>query len=274
MKTRQLFNHCLTPLLSLILLMGASVGGAHAVQPNERQAKAMAMWQERCKTSGEKIYKTVENVEGVYLLKIRPTKVNFANQFELSDPYGDDTGGDGYIKSFLLGQALTANRQVGIVVNGYRYVELLDSKDGQRYRYTGGMKVTGRKDESAPNVQIYLKRDPNYDLNTYRFALYRLPATGNPPRYGVTYEDISTREEREYWIAGSSLKVIDLQSDEVIAERIGYMVDGGQGSQGGGRSPWLVARYSACPKFPGQQTVQIHQTRNFVLKVLKPIQEK
>ena len=117
------------------------------------------------------------------------------------------------------------------------------------------------------------------DLNVYRFVLERVPASEQLPRYGVTFDDISTHEEREYWIAGSSLKVIDLQTNEVIAERIGYMVDLGQGSRAGGRSPWLFAADNACPDFqrfknPVVRTRgasnQAWQTQDFVEKVLKP----
>lgn len=88
----------------------------------------------------------------------------------------------------------------------------------------------------------------------------------------MTYDDISTREERDYWIAGSSLKVIDLETDEVIAERIGYMVDWAQGVRVGGRSPWLLAANNACPEFaPRHGSVsQLSQTIRFVNKSLKP----
>lgn len=50
-------------------------------------------------------------------------------------------------------------------------------------------------------------------------------------------------------VEGSSLRVLDLQTNEVIAERIGYMMDWAQGSQAGGRSPWLFAADYACPSF-------------------------
>jgi hypothetical protein len=97
-------------------------------------------------------------------------------------------------------------------------------------------------------------------------------AEGAGPRFGVTYDDISTREEREYWIAGSSLRLIDLHTNEVIAERVGYMVDWAQGSQMGGRSPWLLAARQACPNFPGSRSAaQVGQTTRFVLEVLRPI---
>jgi hypothetical protein len=92
----------------------------------------------------------------------------------------------------------------------------------------------------------------------------------------VTYDDISTREERDFWIAGSSLKVIDLQTNEVIAERIGYMMDRGQGNDSGGRAPWLFAADHACPMFAPQHgaAFQTYQTRKFVEKVLHTIPEK
>lgn len=254
-----------SPLLSLtlVLLLGACTSGSHAAQPSERQTKAMAMWQERCKTAGEKIYKKVENVEGVYLMKLRPKGINFGDQFKLDDPYGRDLDGDGYIETFVRGQ-YAATHVVNPTVasptrpKGYPYIEVQDTKDGQRHRYTG------RIEEPWQTNKAYLQ-------GYTRFVLDKTLATGPAPRYGVTYDDISTHEEREYWIAGSSLKVIDLQTNEVIAERIGYMVDWAQGSQAGGRSPWLFAANTACPEFADKHgsSAQPYQTVHFVEKVLK-----
>jgi len=241
------------------------------------------MFQERCKTAGERIVRTVDKVDGIYLLKLRPEGMNYGEQYAMTDPYGDDLGGDGYIQMFLRGNYEANHSGTPIEgapppPKGYRYVEAIDPKDGKRYRYTGGMKVVGKKNVSAPNVQINLQRNPNYDLSIYAFVLDKAPAPGQSPRYGVTYDDLSTREEREYWIAGSSLKVIDLQSNEVIAERIGYMWDPAQGNRGGGRAPWLFAPDHACPSFqrnplrpPGHGAeAQRRQTQYFVEKSLKP----
>lgn len=103
--------------------------------------------------------------------------------------------------------------------------------------------------------------------------LKRTFAKGPAPRYGVTYDDITTPEERKNWIAGSSLRIIDLKTNEVIAERIGYMIDRGMGNNSGGRSPWQHAAKWACPKFPGGQSLEtlwVHgQTRDFTEQVLK-----
>lgn len=257
-------------LLVLVLslsLLGACSSAPHAAQPSERQAKAAAMWRERCKTAGEKIYRTVDNVEGIYLMKIRTT-TNFSDQFKLDDPYGHDSTGDMYLLNFLRGFHHQGPDMLGPGFPprvGYRYVEAQDPKDGQLYRYTG------RSEEPWQTNKAYLK-------GYIRFVLDKVPSN-SAPRYGVTYDDISTHEEREHWIAGGLLKVIDLQSNEVIAERIGYMVDLAQGSNARGRSPWLFAADNACPDFnrdrlrrvPGPgSSAQAGQTLDFVEKVLKP----
>ncbi len=284
------FTH---PTILLSLLLSLCLGGcaAQGTQPANQGAEsaatrlqtAEAMFRERCKAAGEKITRTVDNVEGIFLMKIRPDKINFDDQFALTDPYGDDLGGDGYIQSFTKGQYQATHTGTPAPGSppriGYRYVEALDPQDGKRYRYTGSTKAVGKKDETAPNVQLELKRNPNYDLNIYAYVLDKTPAPGPQPRYGVTYDDISTKEERDYWIAGSSLKVIDLKTNEVIAERIGYMMDRGQGSTSGGRAPWLLATENSCPNFREGFKIQApasagqsYQTLDFVEKVLKPKQ--
>ena len=238
--------------------------------PRERLTKAEAMFQERCKTAGEKIYRAVEGVEGIFLMRVRDT-TNHGAQFKMDDPYGHDSIKDEYIKSFLYGRDTNGSFVLpdNAAQYGYRYVDADNWIDGKRYRYTGQMEEPWKFDKK------YLK---GYS----RFVLAQIPIVGSPSRFGVTYDDISTIEDRENWIAGSSLKVIDLRTNEVIAERIGYMMDRGQGNQTGGRSPWLLAADYACPSFrptadparsPGF-SYQIGQTRNFVEKVLKPIQER
>ncbi len=261
-------------VLLLIGLLTACSGHlaetSNSRDPKARLARAEAIFQERCKTAGEKIYRTVEDVEGVFLMKLRPLGTNHGDQFKLDDPYGRDLDGVGYIESFARGSYDTMrspNPRPGWPSRiGYLYVEAIDPVDGKRYRYTGRIDEPWRYDSS-------------YSKSYKRFVLDRVLAPSSPPRYGVTYDDISTREEREYWIAGSSLKVIDLKTNEVMAERIGYMMDRGQGNTSGGRSPWLFAASSACPDFhrfpnpvvsvPGA-SAQIRQTQDFVEKVLLP----
>ncbi|MBI3093244.1 MAG: hypothetical protein HYY97_00055 [Rhodocyclales bacterium] len=266
---RTAFQRIANWLLPFVLVACSTTGGAQNPSSREdgraRLAKAEALFQERCKTAGEKIHRTAENVEGVFLKRIRPRGTNYGDQFAMDDPYGHDSTEDEYIKSFLAGRNSNGylTQPDRAVRYGYRYVEVIESENGKRYRYTGRID------------QPWL-RDKRYGEWVREFVLDKTPASGSMPRYGVTYDDISTREEREYWIAGSSLKVVDLQTNEVMAERIGYMMDRGQGDRGGGRSPWLLAANTACPRFPtnANHTDQIGQSRNFVEKVLDPVQEK
>lgn len=286
MKRMTIRSLLLGVLLTLSTLPALAQKPLTAEDAKARLAKAEAMFQERCKKSGEFIHRTAENVEGIFLMKLRPREINYGDQYKMDDPYGRDLGGEGYIQSFVRGfETRQAQFAPGSPPRfGYRYVEAVDPIDGKRYRYTGSRKVVGKMDANAPNVQIDLKRNPNFDLNIYAFVLDEVPAPGPAPRYGVTYDDISTREERDYWIAGSSLKVIDLKTNEVMAERIGYMMDRGQGNTSGGRAPWLLAADHACPGFqrnpnypirPGHgASAQQIQTEDFVEKVLKPRLEK
>jgi hypothetical protein len=192
-----------------------------------------------------------------------------ADQFELDDPYGSDSDGDGYVTSFLKDNL---QFRVGNVTQdgtryypGFRFVEAQKPQDGLVYRYSGHVAEPWLTDKSY--LKGYLK-----------FVLSETSIAKRTARYGVKFEDISTHEEREHWIAGSSLKVIDLETQDVIAERIGYMVDWAQGSRAGGRSPWLLATDNACPQFShfragtrAGSAAQIGQTVKFVEKVLKPL---
>lgn len=276
----QIKHTCKLVLLggALVALSACGTAASSRGIDKSRQETAIAMWKERCQKAGEFIHETVEDVEGVYLMKTRES-VNYADQFKLDDPYGHDSYHENLIKGFLRKDA-SPNEASYRATDGYRYVVAReDWGDGQLHRFTGSWLATRKKDVNSPWIQAELKKDPNFDLNVYDYKLHKAPPTPLP-RYGVTWDDISTREEREYWIAGSSLKVIDLQTNKVIAERVGYMVDWAQGSRAGNRSPWLFAADTACPAFRDPSLPRVQpafsalggQTYRFVSKVLKPKQ--
>ena len=232
-------------------------------------ARAERMFQAHCKKAGEKIVRTVKDVEGIYLIKTRTTR-NFDDQFAMDDPYGNDAINNGYIQTFLRESyqimewqrlrypMLTENAKPRLEV-GYAYVDAVNPVDGLRYRFTGRIEQPGLTQS-------------NYSRDYLRFVLKSEPTSNPLPRYGVTFKDISTQEDRLHWIAGSSLKVIDMKENKIIAERIGYMMDRGQGTKSGGRSPWLMAAGTSCPQFllPSASTHQLSQTDRFVEKVLRP----
>lgn len=207
---------------------------------------AWAHFQKRCKeNAGEKIYRVVENVDGLLLLKPRkrPTDQEFRDQYWMGDPYGHDADGRLEIVAYL-----AALNKDGLPVihstprAGYKFVEI-ESTDGGFIQY--------RRD------------DP------------RKPPTEHPQKsrsatFGVIWRDISTAEDRQFWTAGGKLQVIDLATNDVVAERVGYLLEAEFGSTSGGRRPWLFARlhYSerACPPFRRQALIN----REFVERVVKP----
>jgi hypothetical protein len=261
-------KHWIVKLLSASAVIGIMVVpiALDVLAKREQQAKAkarldaaMARYEMRCKSAGERIVRTVENVEGVFLMKLRPVdnpSDPVPRQFRMNDPYGDDYDRAGYIQSFFWGRGKGGRLDQGAFTGvGYNYVEAIDPQDGKRYRYTG------------------------YHADKYHFELMNTSPATPGPRYGVIYDDISTIDDRKMWVAGSSLRVIDLKTNEVIAERVGYMIDRGQGSNAGGRDPWAFAAYNACPAFPpvapdNPNVWQPGQARNFVEKVLKPISQQ
>ncbi|WP_085314774.1 hypothetical protein [Derxia lacustris] len=269
-------NACSSALaagVAAALLSGCVTGMIEQYQARNQSKAAVARWQEHCKKAGVFIHRTVEDVDGIFVLKKPVDALNRGGQFILDDPYGADISGDGYIEGLLrIGDEEIGSIQDYVVTRsrrpGYRYVDAIDSSNGVRYRYTGRYKAIKTPNLNDPKIQDELRRNPGVDLNRYEFVMTRRPAPDPAPRYGLTRDDISTHEDRLLWIAGSSLKVVDLQTGEVIAERIGYMVDPGQDRYIGPQSPWFEAAYYSCPAFT--RGFQLRQTSTFVQRILRP----
>jgi len=263
------FRFCAGGGLALLIACGAAPPPRPAA--DGRGDQAAEMFRERCQRAGEFIRRTVEEVDGIVLLTLRPKDINFSDQYRLDDPYGFDVTGDGYIESLLRGSRFSPSLppRPEQAYSGYLYVEARDP-DGAWYRYTGAWKEVER-------VSSNLIGGDGRRFRANQFVLDKTRVSSAQATYGITFEDISTKEERDHWIAGSSLRIIDLKTNEVIAERIGYMVDPGQGATGGGRSPWILASRYACPAFPPTPSgpaIQLHQTLRFAEKVLHPTKQQ
>lgn len=213
-----------------------------------RLQAAMALFDERCKSAGERFFRVVKDVDGFVWMRPRDSSPDLDAQFELDDPYGFDCIGQECIERFLRvieGANLNpeaARRQSG----GYAFVEAASSS-GHRYRYTGYIKPWTAQ-QVAEHKRATGQEPP---ITSNRVASRREPISEFRGRFGVLWEDISLREDREHWIAGGAVRVIDLQTNEVIAERTGYMIDRAQGNRNGFRSPWSWARANGprCPEF-------------------------
>lgn len=267
-------------------LLAAWLQPAHAYDPNNRVEylakikEAEAYYKEKCeKVAGIRIYKTVPEVEGLLLMKVRPNRTDR----QLADPmwpgaaFGGEASGDGYITSFL-GYEHRATDKNGVMSSvrgyintdkrpgafpGYRWVEVIDPKDEQRYRYSGSVKPSGKKNPQAYKAE--LEKDPNYDMNIYRWSLDKVPSPSKtPPRYAVTFEDHVIPEERALWVASSTVKVLDLQTNEVLGEMTRYAMSYIHSPRHS--MPWL--NHQLCPSM--NVTGYLDSTRKFVDEILIP----
>ncbi|MBU1359915.1 MAG: hypothetical protein KKC79_11215 [Gammaproteobacteria bacterium] len=230
-----------------------------------RYEEAKALFDERCKTAGEKIYRTVEGVAGVIWMKWRLDSWP-RDQYAAEDPYGTDCREEGCIYRLLRGNGAEVGfkNTNAFSQNGYRFVETVDPRDGIRYRYTGTFKSV--KDVPQADFSRHVRSTGfGAEPDGRFFALQREPIEKFSANFGLEWEDVSTYPDRSHWIAGGSLKVFDIKKNELIAERTGFLMDQGQGSKDGQRDPWSWAKYRG-PQCPSSQV----STVAFVTKILRP----
>ena len=271
--------------LAAILLASLWASMAWSYDPLNREEylakikQAEAYYKDKCeKVAAIKIYKTVPEVEGVLLMKIRPNRTDR----ELADPnwpgaaFGRESSEEGYITSFL-GYEHRATENNGTVSSvrgyintdkrpgglpGYRWVEVIDPNDGQRYRYVLEYKEVTRT--SSPLI--------GGDGKSFRVkenVLTKTPSPSKtPPRYAVTFEDHVIPEERAMWVTSSTVKVIDLKTDEVLGEMTRYAMSYIHAPRHS--MPWL--NHHICPN--QNMTGDSHSTRKFVDQILIPKREK
>ena len=188
--------------------------------------EARAYFHKKCaEDSGRFIYKTVtEPQESVYMMKPRkkPTTKELADQFWMGDPYGGATIAFEMPELSGLLQTKAKKTPESDEFPLFSFVEThdLDQPD-QLWRYY----PTPIKDGGCPRGRQWYRCEPAKSIQS---------------RYGFTWDDLSTREDRHYWVAKSRLQIVDLQTKEVVAERIGYVIESGFGhiEYGGATLPW------------------------------------
>ncbi|WP_269633618.1 hypothetical protein [Pelomonas sp. BJYL3] len=236
----------------------------------EKYAKAKALFEERCKTAGVVVKRTVKDVEGIELAKIRqPIPWGGKEYFDPMYPEAAMAGehrGDDYIKQFLMSEFVNPadSGQRGAlgppaaeelfkrftVKNGYSFVEYVDPTNGQRFRCT-------------PD---WSRRHPNWVDGQHHCK----PVDRTATRYALDYEDLVEPADRALWISGTRIKAVDKQSGNVIAELTRYVWEAGFGASSTGRWPWEHAnaggRSQVCPSRPGERD---DVSRKFVDEVIQ-----
>ncbi|KAB2919888.1 MAG: hypothetical protein F9K30_16810 [Dechloromonas sp.] len=250
-----------------------------AYDPNNRAEylakieEAKAYYQDKCeKVAGIKIYKTVPEVEGLLLMKIRPDR----SDRQLADPmwpgaaFGGEARGDSYIRSFLgYEHRAEGSKHRGYIntdkrpgaLPGYRWVEIIDPKDGHRYRYSLAYKEVTH----ISSMSIGGNGKP---FTVKENTLVKTPSpSATPPRYAVTFEDHVIPEERALWVASSTIKVLDLKTDEVLGELTRFAIS--YIHLPVHSMPWL--NHSICPN--QNMTGDSYSTRQFADQILMPKKE-
>ena len=190
-----------------------------------------------CKAeAGEFIYKTVENVEGLYLMRPREP-VNddkLQHLYALEDPYAySDIETDAPQKLFINPPWWN-----------YKFFEV-------------------RKPESASGI-----RSGTQYLRYFGYVQGKSPMSVGDvsmlkSRYGYTWRGIKRPHDRELGIVGGELIVMDLESNEVLAVRRGFIRSGDVKNNLTG--VWWLGGH-VCPKYRDGHI----NTYEFISKVLKP----
>lgn len=233
----------------------------------ERLTLAARQFALRCENAGEMVNVSPIKVNGIALMRWRGPSAELEGQFNMKDPYGHDCSGEDCLKRLVrVTGGWDLNKEEALLyAQGYDFVEALDQSDGKIYRYTAAISVVAVR--TPDQVKQYIRNNDglNPGVNVYGYKLERKNIPRYTAVYGVAWEDISTREDRENWVAGGELKIIDLRSNKIIAKRVGYLMDSGLGSLSGARNPWGWAQ-SYGPRCPDSDK----RSWEFVMKILKP----
>lgn len=180
--------------------------------------------------AGEFIYKTVDNVEGIY--QIRPRHyardpVDLHSQYALEDPYGYESWEAEVPHYFFTGNF------------GYSFFEASDAT-GRFIRYSGydGRNRNTLQQETVPKLKA---------------------------RYGYFWRGIERPYMRDMIIAGGELVIVDLQTNEILALKRGFAFSGNIRNAPNGIS-WLNKGLCSTDK----ERKQIDYARKFIKSVLKP----
>lgn len=200
------------------------------------------------KYGGDKIYKTVDDVQGVVQMKTRNPDQDdqWADQYGMVEPWAMAFG----------------DREASAIVFGVR---------GKGYWFKEQHPGFGMP-AGPPYRRTFLSLTPNKaatgDLNAIVsvdglwLKQREVTVSTLKSRYGYTTEDLTTLELRKRWIGAGKLKIVDLKTSEVLAERTDFYRATGPGV----KMAWSAG--IGCPAGPPRLVnAGLH---GFILAVLKP----
>jgi len=204
-----------------------------------------------CKTeAGEFIYKTVENVEGLYMMRPREqvTDDQLSHLYALEDPY--DATDDPHPQDYLVQPPF----------GPYQFMESVRTKDdadsSQPYiRYSRGSEKESKRD------YVYMDGTRSHRVP---YIVQREGVSLVKSRYGYTWRGIQRPHDRELGIVGGELIVLDVQTQEALAVRRGFIRSGNVRNLTG--IWWLGGQ--VCPIKKSLSSSQ------FIQKVIRPTSDE
>jgi hypothetical protein len=198
---------------------------------------AKAIFDKLCaEQSQPTIKRVVEDVEGVLLLKVRREPSSKELELQMREGAGlhHMSGGDAYLLNYLIDRRYDEKFGVQIegtlgakTLRGFRYVDVRDEATGEFNRVTAkAVVIPGNV--GNPDIQ-----------------LERTPLKVKPTRYAIDIIDNVDPELRKHWIAGTTIRVTDTATNEILGEQTWWNWDTGFGNTSGSRSPWGTGRH--CP---------------------------
>ena len=244
---------------------------AKAEARQKEYLESKAIFEERCKNAGEKIYQTVENVEGITLLTVPKESPQGARNdpmwegavFSLGDPEEE------YVKEFLYWEIIYDD-------NPMRLLQSVDPRPSARETQ---IRLWGHPTNMTEYQRAYRGyRYADVQQKDKRFLRYRFPDDKDrkdkdtllvqpierPSRYALEYKPIVDPEDRKHWIAGLTVNIYDLQTHTLMATKTWYALNP---SQGHAYQTWEWSSVEACPD---EKIIQY--VRFFVNRVIQPKQ--
>ena len=204
-----------------------------------------------CKTeSGEFIYKTVEDVEGLYMMRLRDeAHFEYNHLYALEDPYGH------------WNQEATEPEMLFVRPSWYSFLEtpfvLRNIPHWKREKLHPSMLSI------PPSNRKYLRflGYDGQDLST----MQKVYDTSLKSRYGYVWRGVVRPHDRELGIAGGELIIVELEAGEVLGVYRGYSrFDIDKSVAGTAAMQWR----QRCPS-PSQNFIAPYH--EFIRKVLRPV---
>lgn len=205
-----------------------------------------------CKTeAGEFIYRTVENVDGLYMMRPRKeaTDDELSHLYALEDPFGQVVGESDLPQDYYVQPAM----------GKYDFLEMPMIDFPRRVGTLEKYKRYYRDEEAHPKRKYQTAINGQSVFVPYVVAEAIVPALKS--RYGFTWRGITRPHDREFGITGGEVIVLGLQTQEVLAVRRGFIRSGWMKNLTG--IWWLTGQ--VC-RGPGAKREHL-----FLKEILKPV---